>query len=544
MLTKPIRSRLTPALGVGLGFFTVLGVVWVGTWAATGEQVSWFRPADDAYYYFQVAENAASGYGLTVDRINPTNGFHPLWLALLIPIFALASNPITTGLTLVQLLILLLLALSAGLICRLALERFSPTTALLSALVLALPEYRNLAFTGVEAAVTLLVLLLVAREMAVHPERLDPEPHLADGRLGLLLAAAMLARLDGLFLLVAVAALLTFRAVPEAGGPAARRLGRLALKGLAVFWPVLVLVVPYLAWNILVHGHLVPVSGVLKSSFPEAVFQPDHFAAHWPYMVLLALGAAGGARALARADPEDRLRLPVVLLAAAGISHLGYTLAFMPAGVFAWHFVSYLPPGLLGLGYLVEPVVGRLGPRARWGVVAATTLLMLAGVGASLFRRLPDGELALRAGTRLATREAAGWVQQNLPADAILAMKDSGAFTFYSRRRVVNLDGVINNFEYQERKCRGELTEYLEEQGVRYLAQHRVPLAAIEAGYGQYAQVIPCLLPEGRDAVLALDEELEVYRGRPYWSGDLYGPTVIWRLPEPARLELKGAGRS
>ncbi|RIK27074.1 MAG: hypothetical protein DCC54_04475, partial [Anaerolineae bacterium] len=50
---------------------------------------SWFI-RDDAYYYFKVAQNISEGLGSTFDGINPTNGYHPLWMLVCIPIFALA----------------------------------------------------------------------------------------------------------------------------------------------------------------------------------------------------------------------------------------------------------------------------------------------------------------------------------------------------------------------------------------------------------------------------------------------------------------------
>ena len=49
----------------------------------------WFN-RDDAYYYFKVAQNISEGYGSTFDGINNTNGYHPLWMLVCIPIFALA----------------------------------------------------------------------------------------------------------------------------------------------------------------------------------------------------------------------------------------------------------------------------------------------------------------------------------------------------------------------------------------------------------------------------------------------------------------------
>ena len=49
----------------------------------------WFT-RDDAYYYFKVAQNISEGHGSTFDGINHTNGYHPLWMLVCIPIFALA----------------------------------------------------------------------------------------------------------------------------------------------------------------------------------------------------------------------------------------------------------------------------------------------------------------------------------------------------------------------------------------------------------------------------------------------------------------------
>ncbi len=49
----------------------------------------WFI-RDDAFYYFKVAQNITEGRGVTFDGINPTNGYHPLWMLVCIPIFSLA----------------------------------------------------------------------------------------------------------------------------------------------------------------------------------------------------------------------------------------------------------------------------------------------------------------------------------------------------------------------------------------------------------------------------------------------------------------------
>src|SRR2546427_260168 len=46
---------------------------------------------DDAFYYFEVARRLGSGQGSTFDGINPTNGYHPLWQLLLVPLAPLMN---------------------------------------------------------------------------------------------------------------------------------------------------------------------------------------------------------------------------------------------------------------------------------------------------------------------------------------------------------------------------------------------------------------------------------------------------------------------
>src|ERR1700722_2269702 len=53
------------------------------------------RVADDASYFLTTARNIAAGHGMTVDVIHPSNGFQPLWLLLLVPLFLVHGSPET-----------------------------------------------------------------------------------------------------------------------------------------------------------------------------------------------------------------------------------------------------------------------------------------------------------------------------------------------------------------------------------------------------------------------------------------------------------------
>jgi hypothetical protein len=56
-----------------------------------------------------------------------------------------------------------------------------------------------------------------------------------------------------------------------------------------------------------------------------------------------------------------------------------------------------------------------------------------------------------------------------LPAEAVIAGTDVGALAFWTGRRVVNLDGVMNDFEFQKTLRDRKLADYLRRQGVTHI---------------------------------------------------------------------------
>ena len=93
----------------------------------------WFT-RDDAYYYFKVAQNISEGHGSTFDGINTTNGYHPLWMLVCIPIFALARFDLILPLR-VLLLVMSGLSVATGiLLYRLVGRIFAPALGAIAAL--------------------------------------------------------------------------------------------------------------------------------------------------------------------------------------------------------------------------------------------------------------------------------------------------------------------------------------------------------------------------------------------------------------------------
>ena len=221
----------------------------------------WFL-AGDAYLYLGIAQ-ASSGLGFSFDGAEPTNGFHPLWQAWLrVLTVALPGGPMAvmhatlwSALALVAVGVLTL----GGAIARIT---GSWALALLVApgvWFLALGQgFGNLPvwqfLDGMEAALAFALAGMLALTIAWWPgPQASALRHL---KLGALLAALVLTRLDEAFLVAAIA--LTIFLWPGTGW-----LRRFAMAALVAL-PGALAVAAYIGWSYATTGLLFPVSGAAK----------------------------------------------------------------------------------------------------------------------------------------------------------------------------------------------------------------------------------------------------------------------------------------
>ncbi len=177
----------------------------------------WFT-RDDAYYYFKVAQNISEGHGSTFDGINPTNGYHPLWMLVCIPIFALARFGLILPLR-ILLLVMSGLSLATGiLLYRLIGRVFTPAIGAIAAIYWVFSYdilkrvYQQGLETGIAAFfVMLLVYKLFEFEKTWHNGKASKKQI---ATLGLVAALAMFSRLDLIFLAVMAGIWVVFRGNP------------------------------------------------------------------------------------------------------------------------------------------------------------------------------------------------------------------------------------------------------------------------------------------------------------------------------------------
>ena len=85
---------------------------------------------------------------------------------------------------------------------------------------------------------------------------------------------------------------------------------------------------------------------------------------------------------------------------------------------------------------------------------------------------------------------AAGWIASHLPAEATIGAWNAGMLAFFSQRRVVNLDGLVNSREFFLAD-RHDLCAYFDREDIDYL----VDAFDVERPFAQYEREIGRCVP-------------------------------------------------
>lgn len=440
------------------------------------------RLPDDAFYYLEIARHLGRGDGSTFDGIHETNGYHPLWQLLLVPLTRLWTTDL--ALAKAAMLLGLVLAALAGVGLALLLARVVGPAAAVFAVVIALHGPATLSFltNGMETAATVLAAVGVALALARWREA--PTARRA-AALGLAVGLAVLARIDlGLLLglAVAVTVLVTNRSL--------RALAPVALGAS-------VLVVPVAVWWAADVGSPVPVSARIKAdqTADEAAqahggrltsgYLGDVLEATDGYGRELASGAGAtlvadgsGLRRVANrllllavpiglvgwwrtrsdgpgAPAGDHRRAAVLALAVVGATVVAKAVIDLVA-LPDWALDLYAAPQRvltgLAVGLAAWGWVRWAGHRSETAALATGVGLLLlaapAGFGAAWSS--DDGELApdsLAANLQL----AADWIEQDGPT-AVYGAADAGllGYDLDGTVPVVNLDGLVNDPDHAD----------------------------------------------------------------------------------------------
>ncbi len=529
----------------GLFFLFIGGVL------AYGAGLAWYMLArfdvinlisnmhDDAFYYFQIAYNLASGNFSTFDGgITRTNGYHPLWLFLLTPFYWVFDKE--AALFAIKAFEIMLIAGGVALAAAAARLARLPWYLMFAALPMFYPQWPLI--TGMEAGAALFMLGLFFLAVMLYARN--------PARWRWPLAAAAFAlpwvRLEYIAISLAVTAALCLiewsrreRApslqpspvdVEALGAPEARgggfpllplwEKGRvrglarsvLSVKAVVPFLAGVASILVYFAYNRLVFGGIVPVSAATKNFWSQVRweqeggyslaqnFQDMLQISVFDYELLVALEVCAYLLlvwwfARRSGSRKDWLLLAFLVcvfgLAAGHLAKFAQTvLTIHPSlGPWRWYFVpAYLMMALIVpvrcyvAIYFIRRFIGSKSQRAAnilsLGIVlTGAAFLLIEADFTEPFQRVET--------LRVSTRTDDSWIEWTeavyggtqfmnrvLPEDSVVGSREAGGIGYFSRFPVVNLDGLVNSYDYfHARKLAIDDAPLYREFGITHFAE-------------------------------------------------------------------------
>ena len=488
---------------------------------------------DDAAYFFKIAENAAIGKGISFDGLHETNGFQPLWLLILIPIYKMYDGPPEMMCRVILSLQLFMNAVSAAIVYHTLSKVYAKSVCLISGTFFIFLVSLK-AVNGMESSI-LILLASIVFAYGLKTNLLFNHRDRATFLFGILVGLVALSRLDMVF--GAVAILLVATEAYIANGERRKCIMRESILGSFGF---LLVTVPYLAFNVYKFGHIVPVSGQLKSDFTAIKFtsailpalHPEHYVA-----IILALGYLGyhGFESARNDFARERtyLRKCLLVMSVTLLLCLLYSAFVMKWAIFEYHFIFYsffacaVIAEFLTIFLSLMPTSTSFVHRSRY--VFAMLIFIAGSIVLYRFQHRPLDRV-----WEVASYTAATWVRDNVGRGEVLAMKDCGDFGYFSQRSVINLDGVVNNFDFQDTLRNRRLNEYFSKYRVRYLAQHAF-WGESEVNQGEYENYPLSywshLYHIASDSII-VNRVNEVYRSQPYFDGPYRTVFIIWKLKD------------
>ena len=481
-----------------------LFVLFIGGVLAYGAAFAWYMLArfdlinlisnthDDAFYYFQIARNLAEGKFSTFDGgITRTNGYHPLWLFLITPFYWVFDKE--AALFAIKAFEIMLIAGGVALVAAAARLARMPYILLFAALPMLYDIPMLIA--GMEAAAALFMLglfILTACLFARSPVRWQ-------WPLAAVTFALPWVRLEYIAIsLAATAALLLMEWSRQERAPSASleewaRSAR-SVKAVVPFLVAGAGILVYFAYNWLVFGGIVPVSGATKQARSQFKWEQEGGYSLvqnfrdilqipvFDYELLVALEVCAylllvwwfARRSLSR---QDLLLLAFLVgvfsLAAGHLAKFAQTvLTIHPSlGPWSWYFVpAYLmmvlivPVRCYVAIYFIRRFIGSKSQHVTnilsLGIVlTGAAFLFIKADFAEPFQRVEAISVSTRTDDKWIkavsynewTEAVYGGTQlmnRVLPEDSVVGSWEAGVIGYFSRFPVVNLDGLVNSYDY------------------------------------------------------------------------------------------------
>lgn len=452
---------------------------------------------DDALFYNVIAHNMVSGSGVTSDGIGRTNGFHPLWMVVMILLTVCSPQAVP-----LEILVQFLVSVLIFYLMLLFLFRYtSRWIACCMVLIAAVDQsFFRVLYSGMESSLAMLFLLttlLMAQKFWT-----DPDNRKIRITFSLSLALLFFARLDGILMWIAFSAVFLFSSSRKAGVRARSRqvFSCLTIPGAAALI--------YFVFNYLTYHTVMPISGVIKSYSITQILSlnpQEYFSramVRLGYLYSMSFIELPLSRILKVFGGEALSYVPllygvsVCLVIGAGLFQLfkkrqaDFSLQLLTAYValhtFYYCFLQYDTyslswahgPQLLFVALACCRVVWCLQNSIRLNVALSFKVSMLLIVFLltqtyNIRARWPQGTILNDFRISIDDFQSAlSFINNTIPENAVIATHNLGFIGYLSQRKVMSADGLLNSYYYYAQYFKTKkIYAYLTRYSIKYIAE-------------------------------------------------------------------------
>ncbi len=425
---------------------------------------------DDSFFYIKTAYNISKGMGSTFDGINPTNGYHPLYMILLSVLSYISpligSNGIYTVFILDMIMMVFALIIIDMLLKYLGFIRISRLLTMIGLVGV-------VAFTDFGMEVKLLLFITWLFIFLVFKLISYEESHLML-TIGILGAFICLARLDAIIFVAIVSLCASF--LPLLSSYSVKTF--MCLKRfIFLFIPSFISLILYALYNWTFFSRPMSISSWLKFGWPGTFKSGWFFSASFGFKIRFISCFVISILYLALFLYLNRRKLLIIsknellpaILSLCNIAYLLVILFFHREQASSWYCAFPLSASVVIIIYLFESIIfGQWLLKHLddvWLHIFEATLILFGLLLVVLF-----ASYKIHRTHRNDAINIALWIKENLPQDAHIYQVDASGFTaYFSERSVINGDGIINGWEYQRYLHSNALPEYLRKYKVDYI---------------------------------------------------------------------------
>ncbi|MBE9046269.1 hypothetical protein IQ255_17960 [Pleurocapsales cyanobacterium LEGE 10410] len=439
---------------------------------------------DDAFYYFEVAQNIARGFGSTFDGINLTNGYHPLWMFFLIPIYNFFSDKYL-ALIIVRLVALLFWFLSVFILYKIS-KLLENKIVIIPSLII-LSVFENLVLKGMETTILLpLILLLIYQtlkyEIFCH-SFLKINSSWKLFHISLILLLIFFSRLDSIFIFFSYVS--CFFIVHFENLNKSRKILSSIIK-LAL--PLVTSALIYIFINQHFFDTFTPISGQAKSLGEKPFYNLGFVIQYFQgvgikkvVFVLIALFITFIARKrLGKVIGQDKFKdlscLCLIFIASLALQ-LSYYYLLSTYAVWHWYRYLMIPIQIIASIFISYYVIsfGRVQRKLLSYVLCFLCLTYV--VRYSFYGNIQQFmTISPNTGHMTSSVSMSDWINKNLPDNTVLAMGDRAGSLGYQLnegKSLIQLEGLVNSKDYLDHLQSGTGNQFIQSQNVEYIVVSR-----------------------------------------------------------------------